>query len=163
MTALLIDDDVNLLETIRSNVEELGLELHTASSWDEGLALFHVVSPTLVLADYNLPGSSHGLRLLLEIRSLRPSVRLVLVSGVVNPDELSKVEALGLVDRVLSKGTGMESTRQILAEVSGASATRDEPTDWTSFAQALVDHRSFDEKAIEELDDRLRSQAERNQ
>ena len=90
-------------------------------------------------------------------------MRLVLVSGVVNPDELRKVEALGLVDRVLSKGTGMESTRQILAEVSGAAAVQDRPTDWTSFAQALVDHRSFDEQAIEELDDRLRSQAERSQ
>lgn len=92
--ALLIDDDQQLLDTIASNATEEGLELRTASTWEEGLALFHILAPTLVIADYNLPGSTHGLKLLLEVKRLRPSVRVILVSGVVNPDELRKVEVL---------------------------------------------------------------------
>ena len=162
-TALMIDDDTDLLATIAANAAEEGLSLATASSWDEGIALFHVLSPRLVIADYNLPGSAHGLKLLLDLKNLRPSVRVILISGVVNPDELSRVEALGIVDRVISKGNGVEATRQLLKEFASANSTSHEPTNWRTFAQALVDQRGVDERAVAELDDRLRTQLEREQ
>lgn len=162
-TALLIDDDRELLDTIAANAAEEGLSLATASSWEEGIALFHVLSPRLVIADYNLPGSAHGLNLLLELKRLRPSVRVILISGVVNPDELSRVESLGVVDRVISKGSGIAATRQLLEEFRAADSRSQEPTNWRKFAQALVDQRGVDERAVAELDDRLRTRLEREQ
>jgi two-component system response regulator HydG len=161
--ALVIDDDADLLDTIRRNAADEGLEVYTALSWEEGLALFQTASPDLVIADYNLQDSQHGLRLLLEVKLLRPSVRVVLISGVVNPDELDKVMQLGVVDRVLSKGTAIETMQALLDEIRRATERWHSTTDWPSFARALVERRTLTDDLINDLDDRLRSQAERGQ
>ncbi len=159
--ALLIDDDPGLCQTLESNAAEEGLALRTASTWNEGLALFHVLSPDLVIADYNLPGSEHGLRLLLAVKRLRPAVRVILISGVVNADELRRVEELGVVDRVISKGAGIQATRQLLDEIRDSAGHSRRPTDWVALAKALIDFHALDKSSIDELDDRLRTDIDR--
>jgi DNA-binding NtrC family response regulator len=159
-TALLIDDEVDLRATLEAAASEIGLELRTAGTWDEALALFHALSPELVIADYNLPGSAHGLRLLMEIKSLRPSVRVILISGVVDAAELQRAEDLGLVERVLSKGDSIASTKAMLEEIRRADAAGQSGTDWKSVAQSYVDNREIDHEAFEALDAVLRNQAE---
>ena len=131
-SALLIDDDIDLLDTWTRLAKAKGFTVATASTWDQGLALFHVLSPDLVIADYNLPGSAHGLKLLAEIRTLRPSVRLVLISGAVEPSELKKVEQLGIVHRVLSKGDSATATFAVLDEIERTASQAQLPTDWES-------------------------------
>jgi CheY-like chemotaxis protein len=151
--ALLIDDDRELVESIERLVEARGLRLDTAHTWDEGLALFQALSPDVVIADYNLPGSRHGLRLLSEIARLRPSVRLVLISAYLRQADVEKVQELGLVDRVLRKIDPMTTARAVLEEVASAAATTDAPTDWAAFARAAkgrrVPDRDFD--ALDEI------------
>ena len=161
-STLLIDDDQQVLDTVQSLASDAGVPIAVAPSWDIGLALFHTLGPDLVIADYSLEGSRHGLQLLLEIKRLRPGVRVILISGVVNPDELGRVQDLGLVDRVMSKGQGTESIRGLLDEIVRADKFSDEPTDWRAAARRLMEHQAIDEKAIAELDDRMRTQAERN-
>ena len=69
------------------------------------------------------------------------------------------MEALGVVDRVVSKGSGIEATKALLDEISKANRTHSEPTDWQAFAQAHIDRRRVDEAAVSDLDDRLRTEA----
>lgn len=77
--ALIIDDDESLLESIRRLADLRDLRLDTASTWEEGLSLFHVIAPCLVIADYHMPNSRNGLQLLAEIKGLQPSVRVILL------------------------------------------------------------------------------------
>lgn len=149
---LIIDDDVDLLDTWTRLAHAKGLAVNTAPTWDEGIALFHILSPDLVIADYNLPGSAHGLQLLAEIRRLRPSVRLVLISGAVEPSKLVEVERLSVVDRVLSKGDAGTATSVVLEEIERASSQATRPTDWRAFATASLAAASSDAEALESVD-----------
>lgn len=158
-TALLIDDDEDLRASLKAAADDLGLGLRTTGDWNEALALFHILSPNLVIADYNLPGSEHGLRLLAEIKSLRPSVRVILISGVVDAADLGRAQALGVVERVVSKGD-VAMTKTLLDEIRQAEATGDTASDWQAVAEAYVNSRAVDQHSFNELDAALRWQAE---
>jgi ActR/RegA family two-component response regulator len=153
-SALLIDDDEGLLASIRRAAEAKGLDLATAADWDEGLALFQILGPNLVVADYNLPGSRHGLQLLAEVAQLRPSVRLILVSGALTAADLQKVEGLGLVDRVLAK-TG--SASRLVEEISSAASRAEEAIDWAAGAEAFLTREEVSTVDLDALDDTLRT------
>lgn len=133
--ALLIDDDQGLLTSLTRVAKKAGHELLTASTWDEGLAQFQVYSPSVVIADYNLPGSRHGLQLLAEIRRLSPSVRLLILSAYIDGDDSSAIEATGLVDRALPK-TAPNVIDEILAELGDARDRSGQGTDWVTYARA---------------------------
>lgn len=153
--ALLIDDHKQLVESATAAAKARGLHLDTATDWDTGLALFETLNPDLVIADYNMPGSKHGLRLLMSIRRLRPSVRLILISGFLAPEDMAEVEQLGLVDRALTKGTSVESIRAILEEVAEAAVRPEARTDWVDFARAYVDAAGVNESDLDALDQLL--------
>ena len=155
--ALLIDDDEALASGLQSLAADEGLELLTAATWNEGLEVFHATAPNLVIADYNLPESSHGLRLLLEIGRLRPSVRMLLVSAYLNEADVEQVMALGLVHRVLRKVDAMSTGRALLEEIRLAAEVSGKPTDWVAIGEANRRVSDVSEEAFERLDEFLRS------
>lgn len=150
--ALLIDDNRALLESYAALAEGDGIQLETAETWDDGLAMFHVLDPELVIADYNLPGSRMGLRLLAEVRRLRPSVRLILLSGFVDEADIERIEDLGIADLALTKSS--PDTRKIVqAEIAAAAGKdRSAPTDWLSAARAHVAAAAVTDQQLDELD-----------
>ena len=158
--ALLIDDDDDLVDSVRRAASAARLDLVTATSWDEGLGLFHVLSPNLVIADYNMPGSRHGLMLLARIRRLRPTVRLVLVSGYLEPEDLEQVLDLDIVDSALTKGTGAETAREIVRQVREAEARADESTEWLAASESFIQAAKVSSDDLERLDALLREKIE---
>lgn len=150
--ALLIDDDTALTSGLAQLAQSEGLDLRIANSWEQGLALFHSIRPVLVIADYNLPGSLHGLRLLLTISRLRPSVRMLLVSAYLNESDVARVEQLGLVDRVLRKLDGVATNRILLEEIRDAAAHANDDTDWVAFAEANRRAAAVSEEDLNQLD-----------
>lgn len=158
-SALIVDDDVALLDTWKRLIETSKLAVETAATWESGLTAFQVYSPDLVIADYNLPGSAHGLKLLAEVRRLRPTVRLILISGVVEPSQLAAAESLGIADRVLSKGDSAHAIEVIVEEIRSVTGTASTSTDWALFADAWTHAASIDVEALEKLDRLLSSSA----
>ncbi len=53
---LAIDDDATLLRLIRQLLQPEGFSIFTATSGEEGLALFHHIAPDLVILDVMMPG-----------------------------------------------------------------------------------------------------------
>ena len=155
--ALLIDDDQSLLQSIRRLADLSYLRLDTATTWEEGLSLFHVLAPSVVIADYHMPNSRNGLQLLAEIKRLRPSVRLVLVSAYINDEDVERVEALNIVDRALRKIDATMTVDNILDEIRCANENDDEHTDWVAFANARVRAAKASVEELDKLDDFFRS------
>ena len=153
--ALLIDDERGARESLARAADEAGYELLTAEDWDEGVAMFQVYSPALVIADYNLPGSRLGIKLLAEIRRLTPAVRLVLLSGYIDEADVPAIEGLGLVDRAIPK-TREGVTEQLLEEIGAARADAHKATDWQAYADAHQNAKMVEQSDIDELDRRLK-------
>lgn len=149
--ALMIDDDGPLLESMKAVADLNGLHLDTANSWEAGLATFHALAPDLVICDYDMPGSRHGLRLLAEIRRMRPSTRLILFSGYIDGADIRRLLALGLVDQALSKGSA-ENQRELLDEIRRAADSDRSGGGLKEQAEAHISASRVTEHALDELD-----------
>ena len=136
--ALLIDDDEALVGSVSRAVAFADLALDTALSWDDGLSLFLALGPNLVIADYHMRGSRHGLQLLAEVKRLRPSVKVVLVSAYFNDGDVAEIMSLGLVDAALRKLDLVGTSEAIVALIAEAASHAAVPTDWTEVAHSHV-------------------------
>ena len=155
---LVIDDDPDFLDPLRDRFVILGIEADYSTTWDEGLDAFRVGQHELVLADYNLPGSEHGLQLLCRVKELNPATRLVLISGKFGADERKDIERV--VDRFLEKVADLD---EIVREARDAAERSGDVSNWPSMAAAFHDPADPDEESRRAVDDRLRDAAEQAQ
>ena len=100
---LLVDDNDHGLIARRALLQELGYSIATASSGEEGFALFSKEKFDLVITDYKM-SEMNGLELIRLIRSANPSTRIILLSGYVDPLGLNE-QTTG-ADVVISKTSG---------------------------------------------------------
>ena len=98
---LVVDDELAVVELLVSLLKEEGYEVSSAVTSDEGLKLFTLSRPDLVLLDIALPGMS-GIEMFRRIRSIDPTARVVMVSGVADPvraREALELGALAYIDK----------------------------------------------------------------
>ena len=154
--ALLIDDDQSLLDSISHLATVNNLKLDIAATWNEGLGLFHVLAPNVVIADYHLPNSRNGLQLLAEVKRLQPSVRVVLLSAYITEEDVERIEALDIIDRALRKLDLRQTIESILDEIRCANRSDYDDTDWVSFAEARVRAARASSEELDRLDEFFR-------
>lgn len=154
--ALLIDDNQSLLESIRRLADLKALRLDIADTWNGGLGLFHVLAPSVVIADYHMPNSRNGLQLLAEIKRLQPSIRVVLLSAYITDEDVERIEALDIIDRALRKTDSTQTVENILDEIRCANESHDDHTDWVAFAEARVRAGKASGEDLDRLDEFFR-------
>jgi DNA-binding NtrC family response regulator len=79
-TILVIDDEPNILTTVRRNLELEGYHVEVAGGGAQGLAKVAELDVDLVLLDVMMPGES-GLEVLPKIRVASPDTTVVMMSG----------------------------------------------------------------------------------
>jgi len=77
---LIIDDDTSLRRVLEYNLQEAGYAVATASSGEEGLALFDEVSPALVITDMEMPGMD-GMQVLKSIKERSPETLVIMITA----------------------------------------------------------------------------------
>ena len=80
MRVLLVDDEVELLESLQPVLERRGLKVMTAASGEKGLAILDETVIDVVVLDIKMPGLD-GLEVLRRIKAKRPEVEVVLLTG----------------------------------------------------------------------------------
>ena len=99
---LLVDDNHDGLLVRRSLLEEIGCSVQIAINGEEGLKLFQACKFDVVVTDYRMPRMNGG-ELIQRIRLLDPSMRIILLSGFVEP--LGLTEQNTGADAVLLKSS----------------------------------------------------------
>ena len=93
---LVIDDNPNVVDMISTFLREEGYGVLGALTSDDGLKLAILARPELVLLDIGLPGTN-GLELLMRIRLMNPSARVIMVTGNTDPALAREAFRLGAV------------------------------------------------------------------
>jgi len=101
---LIVDDDENTQELLKSILEEGNYECFSAFEGNDGLRKIYEVKPDLVILDIQIPGIN-GFKLCELIRKINKTIPLVIITGrFIDPSD----RALGLdlgADDYLSKST----------------------------------------------------------
>lgn len=153
---LLIDDDEALAESLRHAFGTNDLAVDVVTTWGEGVGLFRVGLHELVIADYNLPGSMLGLKLLGAMKPLRPSARLILISGALTSRAQELIAGTSLVDRYIEKTSELHD--ELLAEAREAVRRSQEPTNWRLVAEAHLKSTRILDTDVDRIDQLLRGE-----
>lgn len=120
-TVLVVEDEDNLLFTLRYNLEREGYRVLTASRGDDGLRIAREANPDLLVLDLMLPGID-GIQLCRQLRrsSKVPVIMLTALGG-----ESDKVAGLDIgADDYVAKPFGM---RELLARIRALLRRAGEP------------------------------------
>lgn len=108
---LCIDDDDSVLCFEKALLERSGYAVLTAASAQEGLTLATTCRCDAVLLDYQMSGMN-GHEIASEIRLVRPSLAIILLSGGEVP-----TQALALVDAFVPKLDSFQQLLPVIAEL----------------------------------------------
>jgi two-component system nitrogen regulation response regulator GlnG len=97
---LLIDDEADVQYSFRRIFDAPDLELHTASSGEEGLRLISEIHPDLVLSDIRMAGLN-GLETLRKIRQMDPRLPVILMTAYGTTQMAIEAMKLGAYDYLL--------------------------------------------------------------
>lgn len=93
-TILVVDDEPKLRALLQEFLNQHGFTVTTAASGEEALDVFQRSSPSVVLLDIKMPGMD-GLTALREIRALRPSATVIMITGLEGEQAMAEAQALG--------------------------------------------------------------------
>lgn len=114
---LIVDDEKNILLTVRHALEPKGYEVASASTGEEALRLLEQQVFDLLLLDLKLPGID-GMSVLKEARERQPRVPVVIISAygtVGNAVAAMKLGAIDFLEKPFSPEELRETVRRILA------------------------------------------------
>jgi DNA-binding response OmpR family regulator len=159
-TALVIDDDEAVLEAIAQLMASLGFRVVKAGDGLEGVEAFRQETPAVVLTDIVMPNQD-GIGAILQMRRIRPDVKIVAMSGLFDPRHgsyLNMARELG-ADAILVKPFRYEELMEVLCGI-----LRDENTklgDLTCRTEALNRMLGDMERQLEMLEQAARRAAAR--
>ena len=114
---LFVDDERPLVTLAVQELQRRGHRVHGSVTTAEALATISDANQAfdLVVSDQNMPRMT-GIELLREIKSRRPELRSILITGVVDEKVLGAAAALG-VDRVVEKPVTIDELCAAIQEV----------------------------------------------
>ncbi|SHO52291.1 response regulator [Desulfopila aestuarii] len=77
---LLVDDEVDFLETLAERLEARGLKVSTATSGEEAVAAADKEGYDLIVLDLSMPGID-GLETLKRIKTRQPEAEIIILTG----------------------------------------------------------------------------------
>ena len=120
-TILVVDDEPEVQELFRLNLERLGCNTLSASDGREAVARYRQAQADgkpidAVILDLNLPGGMDGREIAAELRAMDPRTKLIVASGHSESPEMTRCEDYGF-DAALEKNFNRQRIRQVLEQL----------------------------------------------
>ena len=112
MEILIVDDEPQVAEVLARSLAREGHSATIAHSGEEALKLLVTSEPDALFLDVSMPGMN-GLDVLSQVKRMRPSLPVVVITGHATADEVEEVKRLGAVD-VIAKPAPLTHYQQAL-------------------------------------------------
>ena len=123
---LLVDDDAEIIETMKYTLEAKGYETLIARDGNQGLAMAEREDPDLVILDMMMPKRS-GFLVLEKLRRTRPvPMRIIMITANEGSRHKAYAEMLG-VDDYIRKPFAMDRLIDSVGRLLGQGAEKAEP------------------------------------
>src|SRR6266436_2607891 len=97
MEIMIVDDEPQVAEVLATSLKRQGHSTTVVHSVREALDRLKSVAFDAMFLDVSMPGMN-GLDVMAEVRRLRPSLAVVVITGHATPEEIEDVKKLGAVD-----------------------------------------------------------------
>lgn len=121
---LVVDDEVDFLETIVKRLQKRKLDATGVTSGEEALELLQHELFDVVLLDIKMPGGMDGIEVLREIKKTQPLTEVLLLTGHASVETSIEGMRLGAFDYLL-KPVKLEDLLQKLASAFSKKADHD--------------------------------------
>ena len=83
MKILAVDDDRSFLKMIAESLYSFKFDVAISSSYDDAITSLETFDPDVAMLDYLMKGDKRtGIDLAHEMRKIKPSIKLVLITGL---------------------------------------------------------------------------------
>ncbi|MCG6911375.1 MAG: response regulator [Deltaproteobacteria bacterium] len=98
---LVVDDEIDFLETIIKRLQKRELDVTGVKSGEEAVAMIREKMFDVVLLDVKMPGGMDGIETLREIKKIKPLTEVVLLTGHASVETSIEGMKLGAFDYLL--------------------------------------------------------------
>lgn len=91
---LIVDDEIGIVEEIKSFLLEEGYQVRTADTAKEGIRAVDEFRPDVIFIDIKLPDIS-GIEVLKAVKEKSPKTKVVIITGYVDQNVMDETEAIG--------------------------------------------------------------------
>jgi len=114
-TILVVDDEIDFLETIVNRLRKRGMTAEGVSSGREAIRRIAETPFDVVLLDIKMPGGMDGIDVLREIKKQRPEAAVILLTGHASVETSMEGMELGAFDYLLKPMRFEELLKKIAA------------------------------------------------
>ena len=122
MEIMIVDDEPQVAEVLATSLKRQGHSTTVVHSGREALDRLKSVAFDAMFLDVSMPGMN-GLDVMAEVRRLRPSLAVVVITGHATPDEIEDVKKMGAVD-VIQKPSALTHYHQAIERLHASATTK---------------------------------------
>lgn len=113
---LLVDDNQDVAESLRESLAASGLAVTLAFSADDALALLASTDFDVLVTDVMMPGTMDGIELAQRATERRPDLRILLISGHLDPERAEELNGFTLLYKPCTSGALIASIDTLFTE-----------------------------------------------
>ena len=125
MKLVIVDDEVEICDFLKSFFEERNYEVKVASSGEAALNLVEQFKPQIVLLDIKMPGMD-GIQVLGALKNKFPRTKVIMVTALETRDKIEECLRLG-ADNYITKPLSLEylenDVREKIEALTGSNAS----------------------------------------
>jgi CheY-like chemotaxis protein len=97
MEILIVDDEPQVADVLSRSLTRQGHRTSVVHSGQEAIERVRHTAPDAMFLDVSMPGMN-GLDVMAEVKRIKPTLAIVVITGHATPDQVDQVRALGAVD-----------------------------------------------------------------